>query len=429
MTDPSFPGPTRVALARAGYAAAVHALLGPAAVRQVWRDRHEPASWARLPERLGRGPATAPGALWVHAVSVGEVVAAQAVLAVLRERDPDLRVLLTTVTAAGARRAQALLRADDAHRFLPWDTSWAVRAFLRRHRPCAGVLLETELWPQLLRACDGAGIALALINARLSARSARGYARLPALVRPMLKSLHVVGAQAAPDAQRLVALGVAAERVHVTGNLKFDIPDPGPEPAATLRAQCAGRPVWMAGSTHPGEEALVLEAHRQVRAVRPDALLLLAPRHPQRFEAAARLCVQAGFDVTRRSVGASPADAGVHLLDTLGELAALYGAAQVAFVGGSLVPVGGHSLIEPANCGVPSLFGPHLHNFSALRAQVLDAGAGCEVRDAATLARAVLDLMARPQHAAHMGAAGRALVAAQRGAAQRSADLLAPLLG
>lgn len=409
------------------YRAGVHALLPAALLRQVWRDRQHPARLRRLPERLGAGAATPPGALWIHAVSVGEVNAAVPLLTALREQEPDLRVLVTTVTPTGAQRVSDVCGAGAAHRYLPYDTPWAIRRFLDRHRPRACVVLETELWPELFAACAQRAIPLALVNARLSGRSARRYARIRGLIGDALSRVDVVGAQTRADARRLVELGAAPGRVHVTGSLKFDSPPPDGTLAAALRARCAQRPVWLAASTHQGEEAGVLEAHARVRRTRPDALLLLAPRHPPRFDAVARQCADAGFAPARRSSGNAPGAAAVYLIDTLGELAALYGAADAAFVGGSWVPVGGHNLIEPAAAGVACLFGPHMHNFAQLRDWVIEAGAGLEVDGPAALARALGVLWDDPVRAAGMGNAGRALVRSHQGAATRSAQLVRAL--
>lgn len=409
------------------YRAATHALLPLALARQAWRDRAQRARLRRLGERLGGGAGTPPGAMWVHAVSVGEVNAAGPLVTALRAQDPHLRLLVTTVTATGAQRAATVFGADAEHRYLPYDTPWAVRGFLDRHRPRACIVLETELWPELFAACAARDIPVALVNARLSERSARRYARIGRLIGDALGRVSAVGAQTDADARRLVALGAPAAVVQVTGSLKFDIPAPDGALAAALRAQCAGRPVWMAASTHEGEEGAVLDAHAAVRRTRPDALLLLAPRHPPRFDAVARQCRRAGFVPARRSAGDAPGSAGVYLIDTLGELAALYGAADAAFVGGSWIPVGGHNLIEPAAAGVPCLFGPHMHNFVQLRDWVVEAGAGFAVDNPTALAQALNDLWDDPARARAMGAAGLDLVRTHRGAAARTAALVTAL--
>jgi 3-deoxy-D-manno-octulosonic-acid transferase len=408
---------------RSVYRLLAHGLWPVALARAAWRARALGDDLRRLPERLGAGTVPPAGALWVHAVSVGEVNAAAPLIETLRARGAG-SILLTTVTPTGAQRAGALLGPEVTHRYLPYDVPFAVRAFLDRARPRAGIVMETELWPELYHACAARGVPLALVNARLSARSAEGYRRLGGLVRQTLACARVIAAQSEADAARLRALGAPADRVHVTGSVKFDQPEPDRAGARALRAACAGRPVWFGASTHAGEERQLLAAHAQVRRRHANALLVLAPRHPQRFDAVAATCAQAGFVPARRSNGENPAGAAVYLVDTLGELAGLYGAADAAFVGGSWVNAGGHNLIEPAAAGVPCLFGPHMHNFAQLREWVLQAGAGVQVQSPDMLARHLEALWDDPARAARMGAAGRALVAAHRGALARTVRLL-----
>jgi 3-deoxy-D-manno-octulosonic-acid transferase len=279
-----------------------------------------------------------------------------------------------------------------------------------------------------------AAVPLILANARLSPRSARALARWPQLKRETLACLTAVGAQTAADGERLIALGLAPDRLTITGNLKFDAAVPDPSAGLALRAQLGrGRPVWLAASTHPGEEAMVLEAHRMVRKAHADAGLILAPRHPQRFADVAALCLVQGWALARRSAGEGQESCAVYLLDSLGELTSLMSAADVVFVGGSLGTstgaFGGHNLIEPAACGKPSLFGPHMRNFVELRDQVLAAGAGLQVGDAADLAAALTALRSDGDRREVMGAAGRALVARHRGATARTQALIERYLG
>lgn len=413
---------------RALYRALAHVLLPAALVRAAWRARALGDDLHRLPERLGGGAPTAAGALWIHAVSVGEVNAAAPLVEALRTRGAG-PLLVTTVTPTGAQRAAALFGPSVEHRYLPYDVPFAVRRFLARCRPRAGIVLETELWPELYAACTRYDVPLALVNARLSARSAARYRRLGGLVRETLAHLRIIAAQSEADAARLRALGAPATRVRVTGSLKFDQSAPYAGAAQALRAACEGRPTWLAASTHEGEETALLAVHARVRRTRPDALLMLAPRHPQRFDAVARECARAGFPPARRSIGAGPDGAAVYLVDTLGELAGLCGAADAVFVGGSWVRAGGHNLIEPAAAGVPCLFGPHVYNFAQVRDWVLEAGAGLELADEAALAAALEALWDDPARAARMGAAGRALVATHRGATERTLGLLEDALG
>lgn len=400
--------------------------------RLLWRSRHTPAYRQRWPQRLGFGPPGPAGGVWLHAVSVGEVNAALPLIGALRLAHPDLPLLVTTTTPTGSQ--QLLSRVGDrvAHCYLPYDLPGAVRRFLRRQRPRLGIIMETELWPNLYAAADAANIPLLLANARLSTRSTRGYTCWPQLARQTLARLAAVGAQTAADGERLIALGLPRARLTVTGNLKFDAAAADPAAGLALRQRLGSeRPVWLAASTHAGEEAATLAAHRAVRIRHPDAALILAPRHPQRFAEVARLCREQGWSTALRS-----ADDGqpcvVYLADSLGELPSLMAAADVVFVGGSLgsspTATGGHNLIEPAQLGKPSLFGPHMNNFSALRDQVLMAGAGQQVADTTDLAVRLTTLLADPQHRAAMGQAAQALIAQHRGATARTMALIKPYL-
>ncbi|MDE2303933.1 MAG: lipid IV(A) 3-deoxy-D-manno-octulosonic acid transferase [Gammaproteobacteria bacterium] len=396
-----------------------------------WRS---PGHRRHLAERFGRGPAPrATGGLWLHAVSLGEVNAAGALVRALRERHPHLPLLLTTATPTGRARAEAAFGETVDVRYLPYDTPAAVARFLAQVRPVLGVVLETELWPNLFAECARRGIPMVLASARLSARSVRRYRRFPGLCRALFAADVTVAAQSAADAQRFAAIGADPSRVLTLGNLKFDY-DPDPqlrERARVLRESLLGaRPVWVAGSTHAGEEEIVLEAHRRVLEARPDALLVLAPRHPQRFDAAAAMLASRRMRHQRRSDGvAVPAGATVLLLDSIGELTTLYGAADLAFVGGSLVPIGGHNLLEVAALGVPVLTGPHQDNGRDVAALLVDAGAARIVRDEESLARAVLDWLQNEDARNAAGDAGRAAVESRRGGLARLLDLLEARLG
>jgi 3-deoxy-D-manno-octulosonic-acid transferase len=301
---------------------------------------------------------------------------------------------------------------------------------MTRVAPRAAIIMETELWPNLFHACAEGGIPLILANARLSARSAAGYRRFSGLAARTLGCVTAVAAQGEADGRRFVELGVPDERIHVTGSVKFDftVPDTLPQAAAALRTRCGDRPVWVAGSTHAGEEAQVLEAHGAIRRRFADALLILVPRHPERFGEVARLAGRLGLTVARRSLGESPAAAAVYLGDTMGELLQLYATADVAFVGGSLVPVGGHNLIEPAALGRPVVTGPHLHNFVRI-AELLDtAGALLTVDSSEALAEGVVALFDDADRRAVAGSAGQEVVARNRGALDRLEALVAEAL-
>ncbi len=398
-------------------------------LRLLWRGRRERGYLVHWGERLALGPTPVTGALWIHAVSVGEMRAAQPLINALRDAHPDAPVLLTCMTPTGRATAEALYGDFARIVYLPYDYAGLMRRFMRRLQPRAGILMETELWPNLIHAAARAGVPLLLANARLSARSARGYARLPALTRACLERVAVVAAQTDADAARLAALG--ARTVAVVGNLKFDIAPPAAQLArgAAWRQRWGSRPVLLAASTREGEEAPLLRAFAEAAPV--DVLLVLVPRHPQRFDAVADLVAAAGLSCQRRSAlegAALDPDTRVLLGDSLGELFAYYVACDVAFVGGSLQPLGGQNLIEAASVGRPVLVGPHTFNFEEATRLAIEAGAALRVGDAAELLANALKLLNDDSLRTRMGEAGLAYAARNCGAAARVAALIAPLL-
>jgi 3-deoxy-D-manno-octulosonic-acid transferase len=422
----------------------------PFAFAQVlWRGLRDRGYWQGLRERFGFGRAlSVPGSIWLHAVSLGEMSAAAPLARALMARYPQLALVVTTATPAGRARAQALF-ADGTHvhfppdiRYLPYDTPGSVRRFLARIRPRLAVVMETELWPNLLRECAHLKVPVLLASARLSAKSVARYRRFGGLFSAVFTPNVTVAAQTADDAGRFRAIGAAADRTHVVGNVKFDlaVDDGLLEAGGRLRMQFgAGPSVWVAGSTHSGEEERVLDAHAMLLAHRPDSLLLLAPRHKDRFAAVADLLAQRGIKFTRRSAmaggaGGAPASGAavppgtVLLVDTIGELAALYAAADIAFVGGSLVPIGGHNLLEPAALGVPVLTGPSHFNGKDIALKLLDQGAALQVADADALAAALLRLFSQPDERRRMGDIGKGIVAANRGSVARLLVLIESLL-
>lgn len=407
------------------YTLLLHLALPLIALRLALRARKAPAYARRIKERFSFGlPLMQPGGIWVHAVSVGESIAAAPMIRALQARHPELPITVTCMTPTGSERIQALFGDSVQHCYLPYDLPWAAARFLNRVKPRLAVVMETELWPNHIHQCAKRGIPVALANARLSERSARGYARFGKLTAPMLAKLSLIAVQTKAEAQRFLDLGARPQCVDVTGSIKYDLKIDAelPQRAAELRRQwqTEQRPVWIAASTHAGEDEIILAAHRQLLKTRTDALLILVPRHPERFEAVHELCLNQGLTTRRRSTG-QDVQAGDQVLlgDTMGELLFLYALADIAFVGGSLVANGGHNLLEPAALGKPVLSGPHLFNFLEIATQLREAGALSEVENAEQLAGRLATLLDAPTEMARMSQAGLAVLKANQGALQR----------
>jgi 3-deoxy-D-manno-octulosonic-acid transferase len=350
-------------------------------------------------------------------------------------------LVVTTATPAGRARALALFAGAADIRFLPYDTPGSVRRFLKRIQPCMAIIMETELWPNLFRECERRRVPILLASARLSARSVLRYRRLGKLFAGVFTPNVTIAAQSAADAERFKAIGAPAIQTHVVGNVKFDLRlgESVVEAGRLVRSAYGGeRPVWAAGSTHPGEEEQLLDAHRQLQAQFPNALLLLAPRHKDRFAGVADLLGRNGVNFARRSAMAPggtatggvalPADTAVLLVDTMGELATLYASCDVVFVGGSLVPVGGHNLLEPAALGLPALTGPFYFNAKDIAQLLLREGAALQVGGVQELVTALQRLLDNPAERARMGAIGKNIVASNRGSVERLLALIAPAL-
>lgn len=414
------------------YALAFYGAMPLVLARLFWRGRRQPGYRAHLDERFGHYlVAPKPPLIWLHAVSVGEARAAKPLIDDLRRRFPGHGLFITCMTPTGREAAEALYGRFATVGYLPYDLPHAVRRFMTEVQPSLGIVMETEIWPNLLAAARAAGVPMALVNARLSARSARGYARVAALARPALAGLSAVGAQTADDAARLAALGAPAPVV--CGNLKFEV-----HPAADAlalgdgwRAARGPRPVWIAASTREGEEEIVLAAQARLRA-RPDRpLLVLVPRHPQRFDAAAALAERLGLRVTRRSRGGADAECDVWLGDSMGEMAAFYRMADLAVMGGSLLPYGSQNLIEACACGCPVVLGPSDFNFARAAADAIAAGAARRLAGApedTAVAAAVGRLFDAPDELAAMKSAARTFARAHDGATERTLALIAPLV-
>jgi 3-deoxy-D-manno-octulosonic-acid transferase len=408
----------------------VYLLLPYALGNLIWRALRYSAYWRRWPERFGfvtpmRGHRT----LWVHAVSVGEVRSAAPLVSALVEQNPKHRVVVTTMTPTGREQVRELFGERVSHYYVPYDFPDAVRRFLDRVRPEVAVIAETEFWPNLFAGCARRRIPLLLVNGRVSQASLRGYLRVPNIARAMLSNADLLCAQTRVDAQRLRNLGAPDELVHVTGNLKFDVELPAQllAEAGALRVQWgADRPVWIAASTHAGEERKVLDAFAELKRRHSNLLLVLVPRHPERFQAVARLCRRRGYTVALRSRTrcSLPPSTEVLVGDTMGELQRLYAAADVAFIGGSLVPHGGQNLLEACAVRVPVVFGPHMFHFEEISAMALERGAARQVHDVHGLAAAIALYFEQPDLRRAAGNAAYTLVTDNRGALQRTLRLV-----
>ena len=395
-----------------------------------FRDR---SHWEGFSQRLGLGAAIEGGrSIWVHAVSVGEVQAAVPLVNALLAKYPAVPLVVTTGTATGRARARALFGSRAHVRYVPVDLPGSVRRFFARVQPRLAVILETEIWPNLYHRCGQLGVPLVMASARISPRSVRSYRRLVGLFREALSHGIFIAAQSELDAERFRSIGASPQRTHVVGNIKFDFrlpPNIEAQGAALRRLLGMDRPVWVAGSTHAVEEDILLAAHRLVRARFAQALLVLVPRHPPRFaEVAESLRAHGVKFVTRDSGAPTNGDTEVFLVDRLGELLAFYSAADVAFVGGSLVPVGGHNLLEPAALGLPVLAGPNNFNSADLARLLVECNAVRIVHDTHSLAAAVCELLAEPAARTRMGASGRMAIEQNRGAVDRLMAFLEPLL-
>ncbi len=418
---------------RIAYTLLLWLLLPYALLHLLWRARRQPEYLRHIGERFGHyNVRSDKPVIWLHTVSVGETRAAATLVQALRERYPQHQILLTHTTPTG-RDASEQLYGDDVLRvYLPYDYPFAVRRFLRHFRPQAGVLLETEVWFNLIHECRRAATPLLLLNARLSERSAREYARFPQLTRAGLQALRHIAAQTEADAARLKTL--CGCDVSVMGNLKFDITPSESQIrlGENLRSWFitnSQRPIFLAASTREGEEALILDAlrHADIQGL----LTVIVPRHPQRFDEVARLIEQRGFRMQRRShcgTEACAADTKVVLGDSMGEMIAYYTASDVAFIGGSLLPLGGQNLIEAAACGTPVLIGPHTFNFSQATELAIEAGAALRVQDADDLTRQLRSLLQDDRRRSAMRDNAQRFVSANRGATERAVGSIARVL-
>ena len=411
----------------------IYLLQLPVAAYWFFRGLVNPSYGDRLGQRFGGwGFPQLDRCIWIHAVSVGEVQAAIPLIRAINRRFPNHPMLVTTVTPTGAARVKAVFGDTVEHCYIPFEMPQAVDNFYSSVKPELALIMETEIWPNLYRGCGVRKIPLVLVSARISPRSVRGYRRLLPLFRDTLSHGIIIAAQSEADAERFRSLGASDERTRVTGNIKFDIELPADLVARgdDMRLQVFGdRPVWIAASTHDQEEQQILEAHRKLQEDYPDLLLVLVPRHPERFAQVRDLIRRFGFScVARTERRRCSAATEVFLGDTMGEVPLFYAASDIAFVGGSLVPIGGHNLLEPAALGLPVITGPHVFNAQEIADMFLDLGACHRVGNAAELADAVGELLASPREAVAQGSKGKGIVQRNRGSLRRLLDLLGPLI-
>lgn len=369
--------------------------------------------------------------LWVHAVSVGEVLASVPLVKAIHQRYPDLPIIITTMTPTGSARVKANFADSVYHCYVPYDLPRVVKRFLNKAKPKALMLLETELWPNILYGCKKYQVPVFFANARLSEKSFRGYSRIASVTRKMLSAVTILAAHAKADAERFIQLGMPEQRVTVTGSIKFELKVPASilEKAEVLRkALGQQRPTWIAGSTHEGEDEQILAAHKQVLAAIPNALLIISPRHPERFADVADMAKKEGFSVITRSSGEPCVDdVQVMIGDTMGELMLFYAAIDVAFVGGSLVNHGGHNLLEPASLGIASITGFSNFNFADITSMLLNAKATLQVNNSDELAKTVIELLQNSNERFDMGERGRRVIDQNKGALAANLALLESL--
>ena len=414
------------------YSLLFYALAPLLLVRLLWKSYRTPAYRERIPERFGfyRGNPRKACSIWIHAVSVGECEAAFPLIKDLLGRG-ETSLLVTCTTPTGSARVHEVLGNRVEHVYLPYDLPDAVRRFLEHFSPGLALIMETEIWPNLFHACGVQQIPLAILNGRLSEKSARGYAKLSGLARVSLSQVTHIAAQTRLDADRYLAIGAIPNRVSVLGNIKFDIQFDESLRNQSLdlrRSLFPDRPVWVAGSTHPGEEALILDALARIQCAVPDALLVLAPRHPERSADVRALCEGRGLCVQTRSEALTcDAKTSIFLIDGIGELRKLYGAADVAFVGGSLIPHGGQNILEVAAVGIPVIFGPYMMNFGEISQNLLATSGGVQIDTPDLLAEWVLRFLQEPGLALDYGQKGQSFVARNRGALDRVLALIVEL--
>ncbi len=399
-------------------------------LRLYWRGIKAPRYRSRWRERLGiYGSQSRQNLIWLHAVSVGEAEAAFPLIRVLQNQYPEQPILVTTTTPTGSARVQAVLTGQVEHVYLPYDLPFIVERFFAHFQPRLAVIMEKEIWPNLFAACAARSIPLYVVNARLSARSARSYQKIPALIKPALACVTAIAVQTDEDKTHFIQIGAASSQIQVLGNIKFDVTIEKATIASghdLKQHLLATRWVWIIASTHQGEEELFLKLYPALKASIPSLLLLIVPRHPERFQTVKKLCEQQNLNVLMRSAAAVCSEqTDIYIGDSMGELKMLYAAADIAFVGGSLVPVGGHNVLEPAAIGVPVLFGPQMFNFKEIAERILAADAALQCVDQQAISDAVLRLYRDEAFRNRLVDNGKRFVDSNQGATTRLAALLA----
>lgn len=398
-------------------------------VRLLWRGFKAPAYWQRWNERLGFYTSTSvPGVIWFHAVSVGEAESVFQLVRLVQQAYTKDRVLITTTTPTGSARVKAVMADSVEHVYLPYDIPGPLTRFMRHFQPKIAVIMETEIWPNLFFQCGKQNISLLIINARLSEKSERGYSKLPTLISSVLANVKTIATQTKIDQERFVNIGAIEDRVTTVGNMKFDLDIPSAviRQGQQLKAKLfSGRQVWIIASTHKDEEEPFLQIYKNIKEHFPNLLLLVVPRHPERFDEVKSLCEKNQLRVALRSQQQRCSlQTDVYLADTMGELKMLYAASDAAFVGGSLVPVGGHNVLEPAVLGIPLMFGPYMSNFIEIEQGLLDSEAAIKCKDVADIEKKISELLVNDQLREKMTRKGKDFVQKNRGAIKKIYDLI-----
>lgn len=414
---------------RAFYSCLFYFLIPFILARLIWRSIKAPAYLYRWSERFALYSKKFPeNVIWFHAVSVGEAEALFPLVKQILQHHPDAKLLITTTTPTGSARVKAVMQESVEHVYLPYDIPDAVSRFIRCFKPRMAVIMETEIWPNLFACCAKNNISLCIINARLSEKSANGYQKIPALIAPALAYVKLIAAQTQDDAKRFIAIGAKPETVRTLGNIKFDVEVPNEIIGQGLRLKdelFGGRFVWLIASTHKNEEVIFLDIYKEIKRKTPELLLVIVPRHPERFGEVKTLCEQyQQVLVTRTSGEICRQDTDIYLADTMGELKMLYAASDAAFVGGSMVPVGGHNILEAAAVGTPVLFGPYMANFKEIAEGVLRQEAAIQCLNKNEIVSAIAALYADPAYRQSLAEKGKSFVRQNQGAISRVFDCL-----